>query len=165
MPGLLPVFFLVDRLQRRYFPNIGSCSSTHQIGGLGVILVTGAAGTIGRPLIDVLVNEGAEVRAVIRGPGPASLPEGVQAVGAALSYPETVAPWLEGVTALCLHPRAGGLAAGRLLALARERGCSGWQRCRRQTSTIPGAVSRAGAAGDWRHAGQFLLSRGSEGGA
>jgi len=130
-----------------------------------VILVTGAAGTIGRPLIDVLVNEGAEVGAVIRGTGPASLPEGVKAVAADLSYPETVAPWLEGVTALFLHPRADGLAAGRLLGLARERGCSGWQRCRRQTSTIPGAVSRAGAAGDWRHAGQFLLSRGSEGGA
>src|SRR5262249_1286641 len=41
-----------------------------QIGGLGVILITGAAGTIGRPLVDVLVHEGAEVHAVIRGTGP-----------------------------------------------------------------------------------------------
>jgi len=93
-----------------------------QIGGLGVILVTGATGTIGRPLVDVLVNEGAEVRAVIRGTGPASLPEGVKAVAADLSCPETVAPLLEGVAALFLHPRAVGIAAGGLLALARERG-------------------------------------------
>jgi uncharacterized protein YbjT (DUF2867 family) len=93
-----------------------------QIGGLGVILVTGATGTIGRPLVDILVNEGAEVRAVIRGTGPASLPEGVKAVAADPSRPETVAPLLEGVAALFLHPRAVGLAAGGLLALARERG-------------------------------------------
>ena len=32
-----------------------------------MILVTGATGTIRRPLVDVLVDEGAEVRAVIRG--------------------------------------------------------------------------------------------------
>jgi uncharacterized protein YbjT (DUF2867 family) len=91
-----------------------------------VILVTGATGTIGRPLAKVLGTEGAEVRAVIRGTGPAGLPEGVKAVAAGLSHPDTAAPWLEGVTALFLHPRAVGLAAGGLLALAPERGCSGW---------------------------------------
>jgi len=73
-------------------------------------------------LVGLLVNEGAGVRAVIRGTGPASLPEGVKAVAADLSCPETVALWLAGVTALFLHPRAVGLAAGGLLALARERG-------------------------------------------
>jgi hypothetical protein len=34
-------------------------------------------------------------------------------------------PVARGVTALYLHPRAAGLAAGELLALARQRGCSG----------------------------------------
>src|SRR5215510_14954708 len=123
MPVLWRFFFLVRRLQRRYFPEYWILfKAPMQIGGLGVILVTGATGTIGRPLVDVLVNEGAEVRAVIRGTGPASLPEGVKAVAADLSCPETVAPLLEGVAALFLHPRAVGLAAGGLLALARERG-------------------------------------------
>ena len=38
-----------------------------------MILVTGATGTIGRPLIDLLVGEGAEVRAVTRNPLAAGL--------------------------------------------------------------------------------------------
>ena len=87
-----------------------------------MILVTGASGTIGRPLIDVLVHEGAEVRAVTRDPRAADLPSGVEVVEGDPSRPETIAPFLEGVTALFLHPRAVGLAAGELLALARERG-------------------------------------------
>ncbi len=33
-----------------------------------MILVTGATGTVGRPLIDMLVGEGADVRAVTRAP-------------------------------------------------------------------------------------------------
>jgi uncharacterized protein YbjT (DUF2867 family) len=87
-----------------------------------MILVTGASGTIGRPLIDVLVHEGAEVRAVTRDPRAADLPSGVEVVEGDPSRPETIAPFLEGVTALFLHPRAVGSAAGELLALARERG-------------------------------------------
>jgi uncharacterized protein YbjT (DUF2867 family) len=39
-----------------------------------------------------------------------------------LSRPDTIAPFLEGVTALFLHPRAVGLAAGELLTLARQQG-------------------------------------------
>src|SRR5262249_59179977 len=49
-------------------------------------------------------------------------PEGVKAVQPDLSCPEGVACGLAGVTALFLHPGAVGLAAGGLLALARERG-------------------------------------------
>jgi uncharacterized protein YbjT (DUF2867 family) len=87
-----------------------------------MLLVTGATGTIGRPLIDLLVNEGAKVRAITHDPGPTGLPEGVEVVAADLSHPDTAAPALEGVTALFLHPRAVGLAAAQLLALARQRG-------------------------------------------
>jgi uncharacterized protein YbjT (DUF2867 family) len=87
-----------------------------------MILVTGATGTIGRPLIDVLVGEGAKVRALTRNPQAANLPADVEVVEGDPARPDTIAPYLEGVTALFLHPRAVGLAAGELLALARKRG-------------------------------------------
>jgi uncharacterized protein YbjT (DUF2867 family) len=87
-----------------------------------MLLVTGATSTIGRPLTDVLVNQGAKVRAVTHNPQAAGLPAGIEVVEGDLSRPDTIAPFLEGVTALFLHPRAVGLAAGELLALARQRG-------------------------------------------
>ncbi|GAA4601938.1 NAD(P)H-binding protein [Actinoallomurus liliacearum] len=87
-----------------------------------MILVTGATGTIGRPLIDLLVREGAKVRAVTRDPEAAGLPSGVEAVAGDPSRPGTVVPHLEGATAVFLHPRAAGEAAADLLAFARERG-------------------------------------------
>jgi uncharacterized protein YbjT (DUF2867 family) len=87
-----------------------------------MLLITGATGTIGRPLIDALVNEDVKVRAVTHDPQACNLPAGVEVVEGDLSRPDTIAPFLEGVTALFLHPRAVGLAASELLALARERG-------------------------------------------
>ncbi|MEV5710907.1 NAD(P)H-binding protein [Actinoallomurus sp. NPDC052274] len=87
-----------------------------------MILVTGATGTIGRPLIDLLVREGAKVRAVTRAPRTAGLPAGVEAVAGDPSRPGTVVPHLEGATSVFLHPRAAGEAAADLLAFARERG-------------------------------------------
>jgi uncharacterized protein YbjT (DUF2867 family) len=87
-----------------------------------MLLVTGATGTIGRPLIDALLNQGAKVRAITHNPHAAGLPAEVEVVEGDLSQPDTIAPFLEGVTALFLHPRAVGLAAGELLGLARERG-------------------------------------------
>jgi uncharacterized protein YbjT (DUF2867 family) len=87
-----------------------------------MLLVTGATGTIGRPLIDALVNQDVKVRAVTHDPQAANLPAGVEVVEGDLSRPATIAPLLEGVTAVFLHPRAVGLAAGELLALARQRG-------------------------------------------
>jgi uncharacterized protein YbjT (DUF2867 family) len=87
-----------------------------------MLFVTGATGTIGRPLIDLLTNESAEVRAVTRNPLTAGLPADVEVVEGDPSRPDTIAPFLEGVTALFLHPRAVGIPAVDLLALARERG-------------------------------------------
>jgi uncharacterized protein YbjT (DUF2867 family) len=88
-----------------------------------MILVTGATGTIGRPLIDLLAGEGAEVLAVTRNPQAAGLPADVEVVEGDPSRPDAIAPFLEGVTALFLHPRAvGEAAAGELLALAQEQG-------------------------------------------
>jgi len=87
-----------------------------------MLLVTGATGTIGRPLIDLLVNQSVKVRAVTHNPQAAGLPAEVEVVEGDLSRPDTIAPFLEGVAALFLHPRAVALAAGELVALARQRG-------------------------------------------
>ncbi len=87
-----------------------------------MILVTGATGTVGRPLVELLASEGVKVRAITHNPDAANLPAGVEVANGDLSRPDTIAPLLEGVTALFLHPRAVGLAADKLLALARQQG-------------------------------------------
>jgi uncharacterized protein YbjT (DUF2867 family) len=98
-----------------------------------MILVTGGTGNVGRPLIDLLLKEGAGVRAVVlKGGTPrfqppgiaraAHLPAQVEVVEADLSRPDTIGPALTGVTGLFINPRAVGNAIGDLLALARERG-------------------------------------------
>ncbi|MEV0231746.1 NAD(P)H-binding protein [Nonomuraea sp. NPDC050786] len=86
------------------------------------IPVTGATGTLGRPLVELLVAEGAAVRAVSRAPHGARLPAEAEVVEGDPSRPGTLARHLDGVTAVFLHSRAIGESAGELLALARERG-------------------------------------------
>jgi uncharacterized protein YbjT (DUF2867 family) len=87
-----------------------------------MILVTGATGNVGREMVNALLDEGAEVRAVTRNPQAAGLPAHVEVVEGDPSRPDTIAPFLNGVTALFLHPRAVGTPAVELLALARARG-------------------------------------------
>ncbi|MGW4968222.1 NAD(P)H-binding protein [Nonomuraea sp. NPDC004186] len=88
------------------------------------ILVTGATGAIGRPLVELLLAEGAEVRAVSRALHGARLPAGAEVVEGDPARPGTLARRLDGVTAVFLHSRAIGDAAGELLALAKERGAT-----------------------------------------
>src|SRR5882757_7709883 len=87
-----------------------------------MIVVTGATGTVGRPLVALLKDQGVAVRAVTRSAGEGTLPAGVTAVAADLTQPESLAAALEGATALFVHPRAVGENAGKLLALAAEQG-------------------------------------------
>jgi uncharacterized protein YbjT (DUF2867 family) len=87
-----------------------------------MILITGATGNLGRSLINLLSTAGVEIRAVTRKAQVAGLPAHVEIVKGDPSRPDTIVPFLEGVTALFLHPRAVGTAAVELLALARERG-------------------------------------------
>ncbi|MGY2093569.1 NAD(P)H-binding protein [Nocardia gipuzkoensis] len=75
-------------------------------------MVTGATGTIGRPLIDTLVAAGRQVRAVSRRP-VADLPEGVEVVS-----PDAVEVAMPGVESLFVHPRATKDHIGELLKLA-----------------------------------------------
>lgn len=87
-----------------------------------MFLVTGAAGLVGRPLVDLLVAEGAKVRAVTRDPRAAALPDGVEVVEGDPSQPATLGSALRGVTGLFVNPRSVGRAADELLALAGEAG-------------------------------------------
>lgn len=87
-----------------------------------MILVTAATGNVGRPLVELLVAAGADVRAVTRNPAAARLPGGVEVVAGDPSEPDTMAAALDGVTAIFVNPRAVGLAAADLLAAAREHG-------------------------------------------
>jgi uncharacterized protein YbjT (DUF2867 family) len=103
-----------------------------------LILVTGATGNIGRPLLDLLAIGGAGVRAVVlkakdestktprfQQPGitrAVGLPANVEVVEGDLSRPETVATAMSGVTSLFINPRAVGNAISELLALAKQHG-------------------------------------------
>jgi uncharacterized protein YbjT (DUF2867 family) len=86
-----------------------------------MMLITGATGTIGRPLIEVLSSADVAIRAVTRKGHAAGLPDGVEVVASDPSRPDTIAAALRGVTTLFLHPRAVGDAAFDLLALARKQ--------------------------------------------
>lgn len=87
-----------------------------------MILVTGATGNVGRPLVDALLAAGQAVRAVTRDPAKAALPAGAEVVQADPSDPDTLAAALSGVTAVFLNPIALGEGTHRLLELAREAG-------------------------------------------
>ena len=66
------------------------------------ILVTGATGTIGREVTAQLAQRGADVRALVRDPAKAQLPEGVVAVQGDMLDVASMRKALEGVTTLFL---------------------------------------------------------------
>jgi uncharacterized protein YbjT (DUF2867 family) len=67
-----------------------------------VILVTGATGNVGGELIAALTARGAPVRAVVRDPASAKLPDAVQRVAGDLELPESLTPALNGARAVFL---------------------------------------------------------------
>ncbi|WP_433193845.1 SDR family oxidoreductase [Nocardia sp. CA-107356] len=87
-----------------------------------MILVTGATGTIGRPLVELLAAQGVRVRAVTRSPESAALPPDVEVVAGDPARPDTLADALDGASAAFLHPRAVGDAAFDFAKLAHEHG-------------------------------------------
>ena len=66
------------------------------------ILVTGATGNVGRHVVTQLAHAGLKVRALVRDPSRAGLPEGVEVVRGDLTAPETLAPALDGVESVFL---------------------------------------------------------------
>jgi uncharacterized protein YbjT (DUF2867 family) len=82
---------------------------------MNAILVTGATGNVGRPLVNELAAAGVEVRAVTRQPNTARFPDGVKTVG-------TAAEGLPGASAVFLNSRALGEELEPLIRQARFEG-------------------------------------------
>ena len=101
------------------------------------IVITGATGNVGRPLVAELAAAGARVRAVTRTPKTARFPDGVEVVGSA-------ADALSGASAVFLNSRALGEDLADVVAQCRtgrgrQAGCAvGHQRRRR---LLPAAVT------------------------
>jgi uncharacterized protein YbjT (DUF2867 family) len=79
------------------------------------IVVTGATGNVGRPLVSLLAAAGAPVRAVTRTPNAAGFPDGVEAVSSTIDA-------LAGASAVFLNSRALGDQLGDVVAAARHSG-------------------------------------------
>lgn len=82
---------------------------------MNAILVTGATGNVGRPLVNQLVKAGAQVRAVSRQPDAARFPAGVEVVSSAVAG-------LRGASAVFLNSRALGDELAAVVASARQSG-------------------------------------------
>lgn len=75
------------------------------------ILVTGATGTVGGQVVSQLASTGVAVRALVRNPGSAGLPDGVEVARGDLSDPDSLDACLDGVEAMFLvWPTAGHFA-------------------------------------------------------
>ncbi|QEU96262.1 NAD(P)H-binding protein [Streptomyces kanamyceticus] len=68
------------------------------------ILITGATGSVGRYVVDLLVTAGAPVRALTRTPDAAGLPPGTEVFEGDLLRPDSLVPALAGVERLYLFP-------------------------------------------------------------
>jgi uncharacterized protein YbjT (DUF2867 family) len=79
------------------------------------IVVTGATGNVGRPLVTALVDAGAKVRAVSRRPQSAGLPADVEVV-------ESASEALAGASAVFLNSRALGGELAAVVDQARREG-------------------------------------------
>ncbi len=82
---------------------------------MNTILVTGATGNVGRPLVEQLAEAGVQVRAVTRRPAAVQFPPGVEVVGSA-------AAGLRGASAVFLNSRALGDELATVVDLARREG-------------------------------------------
>ncbi|MEO3860385.1 NAD(P)H-binding protein [Acrocarpospora sp. B8E8] len=74
-----------------------------------MIVVTGATGNVGRPLVQALAAAGEQVTAVSRGVSGVAVPEGVRHRQADLAAPESLRPVFDGADAVFLHD--GGASA------------------------------------------------------
>ncbi|MFH0521776.1 NAD(P)H-binding protein [Streptomyces sp. M41] len=85
-----------------------------------MIVVTGATGNVGRPLVRALVDAGEQVTAVSRRISARDVPAGTPVRQADLGEPESLEPALEGAKALFLLTSGDFMAAGGDLAAVLE---------------------------------------------
>ncbi|SNQ50296.1 conserved hypothetical protein [Frankia canadensis] len=90
-----------------------------------MIVVTGATGNVGRPLVEALAAAGSTVTAVSRRSAAQAAPDGVRTIAADLTSPDALRPAFDGAEALFLHD--GGASAetlrpGEILDLAKAGG-------------------------------------------
>jgi uncharacterized protein YbjT (DUF2867 family) len=83
-----------------------------------MIVVTGATGNVGRPLVRALVSAGEEVTAVSRRIAAADVPDGVRVAQADLARPETLESVLDGASALFLMVSGAFVPLDEVLAKA-----------------------------------------------
>jgi uncharacterized protein YbjT (DUF2867 family) len=88
------------------------------------ILVTGATGNVGRPLVAGLLADGARVRALTRDPAAASFPPAVAVAGGDYAAPGVLADAVRGADAVFVNIGALREHAGELIAAARGAGAS-----------------------------------------
>jgi uncharacterized protein YbjT (DUF2867 family) len=95
--------------------NTGGTAAAEQI--MSDVLVTGATGNVGRQVVSRLLATGTSVRALVREPELAVLPEGAEAVGGDLAQPRTLAGALTGArTVFLIWPFLTTEAAPAVLA-------------------------------------------------
>jgi uncharacterized protein YbjT (DUF2867 family) len=87
-----------------------------------MILITGATGTVGRPLAAALAAHDLPVRALTRDPSQVRFPSGVEVVAGDPSRPESIAAHLTGVQAVFLNSTAIRDAAGEFADVAKRCG-------------------------------------------
>jgi uncharacterized protein YbjT (DUF2867 family) len=88
------------------------------------ILVTGATGNVGRPLVAGLLAGGARVRALTRNPAAAGLPPAVTVASGDYAAPGILAKAVRGADAVFVNIGALREHAGELIAAARGAGVS-----------------------------------------
>jgi uncharacterized protein YbjT (DUF2867 family) len=117
-----------------------------------MIVVTGATGNVGRPLVETLAAAGEQVTAVSR--RAQELPAGVRSFQADMSEPETLKPALEGAEAVFLLTSPDFLANGNLGDVVNVVRAAGVQRAvllssqgvgtQRHPSALEDAVTESG---------------------
>ncbi|MFI6576032.1 NAD(P)H-binding protein [Nocardiopsis sp. NPDC050513] len=115
-----------------------------------MIVVTGATGNVGRPLVRALAEAGEKVLAVARTVAERDVPAGVLARRADLADPGALAGLLEGADAVFVHDggAAGGLDARGVVAAAGEAGVGRLVLLSSQAvATRPASASHGGTAG------------------